>query len=689
MTSTHDEAPSDSSTSRVPGQVCDRCRRRKIRCHGYEHDCSPCLQANVVCVTTAKLKRNRKRKSFYVTEGIEQRRETPPDVSQHATDTAYPLQNPAVPISRTSTRPLSVQSAAQGTALPTTSSSSSHQMSTAQVPSQHVPLNPMKEPVIGHMGRLVADDRQAPMFGGSTTGVHFISQAEQQLQLLHMHKDALPSCAYGLYLHSPWGASVHSSPSPVLDIIAQLPPNTIEIVEATIDRWTPLYPIVHKSSTIDAIHGLLSSYQSPGYDVVILYQTLALLALGMIGQKRDCIQQHNHFLCASEPFYMISTTLLERAIGQPCLQSLQGLVITQIYVQLSGRYSTASHISGLATRLAQTLGLHRHSDRFKFDPLETELRRRAWWCQYSLDAFSSAYHGMPRLIRDQDVDTDFPTSVDHNLLSRTHVEFPLPGERSQVDTAISLFKLARIVGRTLEDLYTTTRRRGGVAKIARLQAELNMWERVVLEPELESEPATSATTKSLEATFLRVAHCVATIHIHRPALSFTTADPQFVSSLKACGQASAKLVELLSSSPGTLGTNHATGQVMMGDWPETMLVTLLYPNGIHMLWQAGLTILFTGWKGYPVTVDQDENLIQICIATLREFHRHTDDVGNHIGQCADVLELLCKKVFSELETLPDLEQLQWNIWDWPIASALELVNTLDIIPLDLSLNLYQ
>ncbi|KAM5363055.1 hypothetical protein ACJA88_013698 [Fusarium oxysporum] len=639
MTSTHDRAPSDTPSSRVPGQVCDRCRRRKIRCHGQEHDCSPCLQANVVCVTTAKLKRNRKRKrqdvhfrhvrldrfltyySFYEAEGIEQRRETPPDVFQYATDTGY-LQNAALAISPTNARtprPLPFQPAAQGTILPTALSSSGHQTSNTQV----------NEPVIGHMGRLVADDRQAPMFGGSTTGVHFISQAEQQLQLLHMHKDALPSCAYGLYLHSPWGASVHSSASPVVDIIAQLPPNTIEIVEATVDRWTPLYPIVHKSSTIDAIHGLLSSYQSPGYDVVILYQTLALLALGMSGQKRD------------------------------------------------------------STRLAQTLGLHRHSDRFKFDPLETEVRRRAWWCQYSLDAFSSAYHGMPRLIRDQDVDTDFPASVDHDLLSRTHVEFPLPGERSQVDTAISLFKLARIIGRTLEDLYTTTRRRGGVAKIARLQAELNMWERVVLEPGLESEPATSVTTKSLEATFLRVAHCVATIHIHRPALSFTTADPQFVSSLKACGQASAKLVELLSSSLGTLGTNHATGQVMMGDWPETMLVTLLYPNGIHMLWQAGLTILFTGWKGYPVTVDQDENLIQICIATLRGFHRHTDDIGDHIGQCADVLELLCKKVFSELETLPDLEQLQWNIWDWPIASALELVNTLDIMPLDLNLNLYQ
>lgn len=225
------------------------------------------------------------------------------------------------------------------------------------------------------------------MFGGTTTGVHFISQAEQQLQLLQMHKDALPSCAYGLYLHSPWGASIHSSGSPVADIIAQIPPNTIQIVEGTIDRWTPLYPIVHKSSTIDAIQKLLSSYQTTGSDVVILYQTIGLLALGTIGQKGDCIQQHDHFLCVSEPFYMISATLLDRVISQPCLQSLQGLVITQIYLQLSGRYSTASHISGVATRLAQTLGLHRHSNRFKFDPLETELRRRAWWCQYSLDAY--------------------------------------------------------------------------------------------------------------------------------------------------------------------------------------------------------------------------------------------------------------------------------------------------------------
>lgn len=66
--------------------------------------------------------------------------------------------------------------------------------------------------------------------------------------------------------------------------------------------------------------------------------------------------------------------------------------------------------------------------------------------------------------------------------------FPLPGERSQVDAALHLFKISQIIGDALENLYTTTRRRGGVAKIVRLQAELDMWTR--------SLPGTVTNTES-------------------------------------------------------------------------------------------------------------------------------------------------------------------------------------------------
>lgn len=303
---------------------------------------------------------------------------------------------------------------------------------------------------------------------------------------------------------------------------------------------------------------------------------------------------------------------------------------------------------------------------------------------------------MPRLIRDRDADTDLPASVDHELLSRTHVQFPLPGEKSQVDTAISLFKLARIVGRTLEELYTTTLRRGGVAKITRLQAELDAWERendTTTSRDTDSGDATSGISasvdKSLASMFLKVSHNVATIHVHRPALSFTTAHPQFVSSLKTCGQASASLIKLLSQGrtdiySDTAGLTTVVNSTAGGTWPETILAMLLYPNGVHMLWQAGLTVLFTRLKGYPVTTDHDESIIRSCIDTLRYLHSNTDDAGDRVGQCADVLDLLREKVFSDIQAPPELENLQWNVWDWPLESALELANTLNSAPLYLN-----
>lgn len=296
---------------------------------------------------------------------------------------------------------------------------------------------------------------------------------------------------------------------------------------------------------------------------------------------------------------------------------------------------------------------------------------------------------MPRLIRDQDVDTDLPTSVDHDLMSRTHVAFPLPGERSQVDTAISLFKLARVIGRTLEELYTTTKRRGGVAKIEHLQAELDTWGRenpsmILMDDTSGVDTNTLMVNASMEAIFLGVAHCVATIHVHRPALSFTTTDPHFITSLMMCGKASAHLIKLLSSGLASEDILSIAPQAS-ALWTNTLLVTLLYPCGIHMLWQAGITVVFAGLKGYPVTQDQDEELINACITTLRRLHNLFESAGSHVKQCADVLDVLREKVFSGTETLPVLDQLQWNLWDWPMESALELANTLDAAPLDLSL----
>ncbi|KAK1979352.1 fungal-specific transcription factor domain-containing protein [Colletotrichum cereale] len=535
------------------------------------------------------------------------------------------------------------------------------------------------ESVVGHMGRLVSSDDQVAMFAGSSTGVHFVSQAEQQVQVLRMHTETFPNSVHSLYLHNVWGMAPKPIESQlVVSMVSQLPLNTAEILEATIDRWTPLYPVVHKHSTLEASSRLAESPEHG--DPRILYQVLGLLALGTLGHPGSCVRSHQHFLCLSEKYYGLASTLISTLHERPSLPTLQGLEIAQIYLQLSSRYSVASHLGGMATRMAQSLGLHRHSQRFKFDPLETELRRRVWWCQYALDAFSSVYHGMPRLIRDQDVDADLPSRVDHDQVSRERVAFPLPGERFQVDTALCMFKLAVIVGETLEKLYSTTRRRGGIAKINQLQAELTMWERLLLidevaDPEDDgADPPTTASANTFEVVFLRAAFYNATIHVHRPALAFTAADPQFDVSLLACCRASAGLIKLSAASVFDSKPHQ---------WINAVATAHLCPNGLHMLWQAGLTLLFARWKGQPVVSDEEDgDLVKTCAETLRRLR--ADDANGYVAQCADVLDMLREKTLHAKDSQqPALDQLQWNVWDWPMASALELANTLDAMPLEL------
>lgn len=62
-----------------------------------------------------------------------------------------------------------------------------------------------RDPVVGHIGRLVSNDDGVSMFAGSSTGVHFISQAEQHMQKLRIYDHTFPSSIYGLHLRNIWG----------------------------------------------------------------------------------------------------------------------------------------------------------------------------------------------------------------------------------------------------------------------------------------------------------------------------------------------------------------------------------------------------------------------------------------------------------------------------------------------------
>jgi hypothetical protein len=84
---------------------------------------------------------------------------------------------------------------------------------------------------------------------------------------------------------------------------------------------------------------------------------------------------------------------------------LKALVVFLILLRRNDEARRIWTLTGLAVRIAQTLGIHRDGSHFKLPPFETEMRRRLWWQVCVLDARSSEDQGSDPTITDSQFDT--------------------------------------------------------------------------------------------------------------------------------------------------------------------------------------------------------------------------------------------------------------------------------------------
>jgi hypothetical protein len=83
-------------------------------------------------------------------------------------------------------------------------------------------------------------------------------------------------------------------------------------------------------------------------------------------------------------------------------------------------------LTGLAIRIAQSLGLHRDGTKFGLSPFDTEMRRRLWWQICVLDVRAAEDHGSDPSIMDQSFDTELPLSINDIDLDPDATEPPVP-----------------------------------------------------------------------------------------------------------------------------------------------------------------------------------------------------------------------------------------------------------------------
>ncbi|CDH59039.1 hypothetical protein RO3G_15986 [Lichtheimia corymbifera JMRC:FSU:9682] len=161
--------------------------------------------------------------------------------------------------------------------------------------------------------------------------------------------------------------------------------------------------------------------------------------------------------------------------------------------------------------MAQDLGLHRSSARWRLPEHEIELRRRIWYCAYILDREISAELGRPLTILEDDYDVELPSPYETPCSYGSHTRDvdenePIPSllleayedlrERRPIYSLfICYMPLSRILGQILGYFYSAkvqpSERNDKIDVAKRLSHEMDEWARDA-QDRLEHYPVTAA-----------------------------------------------------------------------------------------------------------------------------------------------------------------------------------------------------
>lgn len=89
--------------------------------------------------------------------------------------------------------------------------------------------------------------------------------------------------------------------------------------------------------------------------------------------------------------------------------------------------------------------------------------------------------GLPKLLSEDDVDTEYPSDIDDEYVSEKGFLPTLPGDSTKISSALALFRSSRVLARVLDVVYPHGGAREGGAReltyrrLKGLEEELEVW----------------------------------------------------------------------------------------------------------------------------------------------------------------------------------------------------------------------
>lgn len=248
------------------------------------------------------------------------------------------------------------------------------------------------------------------------------------------------------------------------------PPRLVsdQLINIFFQEWAPLYPVVHRPTILKAYEQYLNNAESLQRNGPVMAQLNLIFGIAAVSSMPRTNQDPTFF----EQNW---SATLDSLSSDTSISSLQCFVLGQIYCMTKGDYRTLLRYRALGVDICHQLGLHENEDRSD-NPLEDETRKKVFWSQYVLDRFSSALTGMPVLLREEDIQTEYPVDIDDENVTETGFLPTLPGEPTRISSAIALFGAARILNKALEDLYPSKSAYDVyVSKMRAVSGQLDEW----------------------------------------------------------------------------------------------------------------------------------------------------------------------------------------------------------------------
>ncbi|KAM5343557.1 hypothetical protein ACJ41O_012094 [Fusarium nematophilum] len=377
----------------------------------------------------------------------------------------------------------------------------------------------------------------------------------------------------------------------------------LNVARRFIGNYHPLFLEVTFMKEIDAVYRreLIPS-------TLWLCKFYALMALGEIYTQRRGVGDNNKV--PGTNYYVRAVDILQENqdyYEEPSLMQVEVLTLLAWASNILGRIRTAYCYSGIATRLALSLGMHRSASRHTtLTPVERESRRRTWWVLYFFDRFSASKLGQPITVRDEDIDVEMP-SMD-GLTTEEMAEFLGP------QNLIINIKLARIIGNILTHIYGIPKTTNGpyIHQVHGILKQLRAWH-----DDLPSDMRVKERGTPRPVASLHLAYNQCIIQTTRPVLLhlFKT---QFQLGSKVRDAAGQSMPARQSVSSITLAlaescinAAQASSRIVEGLFLDCSIATFGYWDAHHIFSAAMILIMSAVMKPTAINSDPLETLLSV------------------------------------------------------------------------------